>query len=258
MSTLSISCHARASAASGRRRALASIGCAALGLAALAVAAPSAGNGTALEPAIATALRQSAEQRARAAWTGSPPQRVTVTLGRIDPQLQLAPCGAVEPYHPAGMAPWGPTRVGLRCADGMTSWKVTLPATVQITVQALVALVALPAGQTIAPNQVATAEVDASASADLLPPEPTQAVGRLLGRALAVGEPLRRGHLRQRQWFAAGDTVVVVAAGPGWTVTTQGRAVSAGVEGQTASVRTDGGRVVTGYPKADHRLEVAL
>lgn len=223
-----------------------------------AAAAP-AGNAPNLpDPALAALLRQAVEQRARAAWTGSPPLQVKVTLGRIDPQLQLAPCGLVEPFFQPGLPAWGQTRVGLRCADGVTAWKVSLPVSVQITVQALIAMVPLPAGQTIQTRQLASGEVDAASAPDLLPPEPALAVGRQLGRSLAAGEPLRRSHLRQRQWFAAGDSVAIVAAGAGWTVTAQGRALSAGLEGQTASARTESGRVVSGYPTSDHRLEVAL
>lgn len=225
---------------------------------ALAAAAPAAVPAAWPDPALAAVVRQAAEQRARATWTGSPPLHVKVTLGRLDPQLQLAPCGLVEPFVQPGLPAWGQTRIGLRCADGMTTWKVSLPANVQIAVQALVAIVPLPAGQTIGAQQVGVAEVDAATVPDLLPPEPGLAVGRLLGRAAAAGEPLRRSHLRQRQWFAAGDTVVIVASGGGWTVTTQGRALSAGIEGQLASARTESGRVVTGHATRDHRLEVTL
>lgn len=222
----------------------------------LAAAAPSSSPSALPDPALAAVLRQAAEERARAAWAGAPPQQVKVTLGQVDPQLQLAPCGLIEPFFQPGLPAWGRTRIGLRCADGITTWKVSLPATVQITVQALIAIVPLRPGLTITPQQLANAEVDAGAVPDLLPPEPGLAVGRQVGRAVAAGEPLRRSHLRQRQWFAAGDTVAVVASGAGWTVTAQGRALSAGVEGQAASVRTEGGRVVSGYPRSDHRLEV--
>lgn len=204
------------------------------------------------------ALRAAAEERARAAWTGAPPSRITVTLGRLDPQLRLPACGAVEPFVPTGMPAWGPTRIGARCADGLSNWRVTLPATVQIRVQALVAAAPMPAGQTLAAGTLLTAEVDAGTTPDLLPPDAAQAAGRLLGRAIAAGEPLRRNHLRQRQWFAAGDVVAVVAHGPGFSVSGQGRALAPGIEGQAVSVRTETGRVVTGYPSGDHRLEVSL
>ena len=41
--------------------------------------------------------------------------RVQALPGALDPRLNLAPCTRVEPYLPAGVPPWGRTRVGLRC-----------------------------------------------------------------------------------------------------------------------------------------------
>lgn len=211
-----------------------------------------------LAPALSAALEHQASERALAAWPAPPPLRVQVSLGRLDPRLQLAPCARIEPFAPAGVPAWGATRVGLRCAEGVAAWKVTLPATVQVYVRGLVALAALPPGTTISQGQLASAEVDAAARSDGVLVDPAQALGRVLARALAPGEALHRGDLRVRQWFAAGDMVRIVASGAGWSVSTEGRAIGAGVEGQAVSARTENGRTVTGYATGDHRLEVAM
>jgi flagella basal body P-ring formation protein FlgA len=225
----------------------------ALGLASGSHAAPPP-----IDAALATALQHQAEDRARAAWGAQPLLRVEVTLGRLDPRLQLAACDRIEPFVPPGSPPWGATRVGLRCAQGQVGWKVTLPATVQMLVRGLVVPAGLPAGQTIAAAQLAVAEVDAASRADAVLTDPAQAVGRVLARAVAAGEPLRRNDLRSRQWFAAGEMVRIVASGAGWTVSAEGRAIGPGIEGQPVSARTPTGQTVTGYATGDHRLELPL
>ena len=211
-----------------------------------------------IDGVMAAALRHLAEERALAAWGLDPPLRVQATLGQLDPRLALAPCRRAEPFAPPGVPAWGKTRIGIRCAEGHTAWKVTLPVTVQVYTRGLVAQAGLPAGTTIGPASLVSAEVDAAAHADAVLTDPAQAVGRVLARSLVPGEPLRRGHLRIRQWFAAGDTVRIVASGAGWSVSGEGRAIGAGIEGQPVSARTDSGHTVTGYATGERRLEVAL
>jgi flagella basal body P-ring formation protein FlgA len=68
---------------------------------------------------------------------------------------------------------------------------------------------------------------------------------------------VRQGHIKLRQWFAAGDTVRLVVAGTGFALEGEGQALTHGIEGQPARARTEGGRVVTGQPAGERRLEVA-
>jgi flagella basal body P-ring formation protein FlgA len=83
-------------------------------------------------------------------------------------------------------------------------------------------------------------------------------VGRTLARPLAAGETLRAADLRVRQWFAAGDTVRIVAGGQGWHIHGEGLALNPGLEGQTVRVRTESGRIVSGVAVAERQVEVAL
>ena len=75
---------------------------------------------------------------------------------------------------------------------------------------------------------------------------------------LPAGGAPRQTDLKSRQWFAAGDTVRVVASGAGFAITSDATALSHGLEGQTARVRTEGGRVLSGRPVGDRRIEVGL
>jgi len=168
------------------------------------------------------------------------------------------PCARVEPYLPAGVRLAGRTRIGLRCTQGATRWNVYLPLTVRILARSLVASTALPAGTVLRVHHLAEAEVDLAASPDPAIAQTDAALGRTLARPLAAGDALRQGDLKSRSWFAAGDLVHVVAVGPGFSVSAEGQALGPGLEGQPARVRTESGRIVTGMPVGERRIEVPL
>jgi len=195
----------------------------------------------------------------QAAASGAPAgARIEAAPGALDPRLQLAPCARSEAYLSAGTRPWGRTRVGLRCLQGATLWNVFVPVTVKVLAPALVGSSALPAGAVLEAAQLRTAEIDWAAEASPAQTRSELAVGRTLARPLAAGQALRSADLRPRQWFAAGDTVRIVASGNGFSVSGEGQAMSNGVEGQPARVRVEGGRVVSGQPSGERRIEVSL
>lgn len=197
-----------------------------------------------------------ARQAARA--TAPAGARIEATPGTLDPRLHLAACARIEPYLPPAVPAWGRTRIGLRCSSGPVAWNIFYPLTVHVFAPGLVAAAPLPAGTVIEAGQLRPAEIDWADEAS--PPQVQAAalVGRTLARPLAAGEALRLANLRPRQWFAAGDTVRVVAQGRGFSVVGEGQALSNGIEGQVARVRTDNGRIVAGQPIGERRIEVAL
>jgi flagella basal body P-ring formation protein FlgA len=208
---------------------------------------------------LAQQLQRLATEAASTAWSGNDrPARVEVEVGQLDPRLTLAACARIEPYLPAGTRLAGRTRIGLRCAQGPSRWNVYLPLTVKILARSLVAASPLPVGTTLQVHHLAEAEVDLAASPDPAIAQAELALGRTLARPLAAGDALRQGDLKARHWFAAGDTVRVVATGAGFAVSAEGQALSPGLEGQPARVRTESGRVVTGMPTGERRVEVPL
>lgn len=188
----------------------------------------------------------------------SPGVRVEVKVGKLDPRLKLAPCQQITPYLPPGLPVWGPTRIGLRCTQGAKPWNVSIPIQVSVFTQATVAKAALPPGTVLDGSMLAQTEVDIAAAPGAAVPDPVLVIGRVLGRSVAAGATLRQTDLKPRQFFASGETVRVTALGPGWQVVTEGQAVGAGIEGQSARVRTDTGRVLNVRPTGDHQVEVTL
>ena len=211
---------------------------------------------SALDPALDQQVRQLTLGALRTGTVGV--KRVEVSVGTLDPRLRLAPCQRVEPYLPAGVRLWGKTRVGLRCTQGATAWNVFLPVTVKAYGPALVAAAALPAGSVLAATDFAQAEVDLADDPSVALNNGTAVVGRTLLHALLPGQSLRQANLKPRQWFAAGETVQVQAQGAGFSVASEGQALTPGIEGQVARVRTEGGRVLVGLPVAENRMELSL
>ena len=238
------------------RRLLRLVGWAGLVLFGLLGAAAPAGAeaGTALDAALLDDVRALALGKA-AESSGS---RVEVSIGQLDPRLRLAPCQSIEPYLPPGVRLWGKARIGLRCKVGPTPWNVYLPITVKVFGRALVVPGGAVAGSVLAEADLAEAEVDLAEEFTPALLEPKLAVGRTLAQNLKPGQTLRQTHLKSRQWFVAGETVRVVASGPGFALESEAQALSNGIEGQPARVRTENGRVLTGLPSGERRVEVGL
>lgn len=214
-----------------------------------------------VDASLAGRIEQLAQQGAQAAL---PPQaRVEVQVGQLDPRLKLAPCQQIQPYLPPGLSMWGRTRIGLRCLDaqsgaGAGRWNVSLPVTVKVYAKALVAAAPLPVGTPLAQEHFALAEIDIAAEPGAVFTDAAHLVGRQLTRPLAAGDAVRGGSLKQRQWFAAGETVSVRVSGPGYAVAGEGQAMTAGLEGQAVRIRFESGRTVTGRAVGDRQVEVLL
>ena len=187
-----------------------------------------------------------------------PGARLEVEPGSLDPRLKLAACAQVEPYLPTHSRLWGRTRIGLRCLSGPVRWNVYLPVTVKVWARAVVAAQPLTAGNVIKPSDLGWAEVDLAAHPSAAQLDPAPLIGRSLAVHLPTGAAIRADSLRQRQWFAAGEVVSVIARGPGYAVSGSATALSHGIEGQPVRLRTESGRIITATPTGQHLVEMAL
>jgi flagella basal body P-ring formation protein FlgA len=202
------------------------------------------------------ALRKAVEQFLDAQLAGLP-GKPSITVGAIDPRLNLPGCAAPQPYLPQGTRAWGKTMVGVRCTEP-SPWNIYVPATVRVQGEYLVTAAPLAQGQNVAPEQVRKVKGDLTTLPAGIVTDESQAVGRTLAVSLPAGAPLRQDALRTPQAIRQGQTVRVESAGPGFKVSSEARALNNANEGQVTQVRTANGQLVSGVARMGGVIEVAF
>ena len=185
---------------------------------------------------------------ARALGPGAKPAsklKVEVSIGALDPRLQLAPCQRIEPFVPPGVRLIGRTVMGVRCLEG-AQWSVTVPITVRVTGPAWVANGALAAGTLVSQSDFSLETLELSRESGQAMSELAQLTGRVLTRPLAPGQILRAEHLRLAPEVQAGDVMQVKVQGSGFHMVYDAIAMNAAAEGQPIRVRTEHGKVLSG------------
>jgi flagella basal body P-ring formation protein FlgA len=183
--------------------------------------------------------------------------RVEVTVGELDPRLQLAPCARAEPFVPSGARLWGRTSIGVRCAQGAT-WSVLVPVTIRVFGPALVAARPLPALQPVGAEDLGEAEVEWTREPQGVVTRIEQLQMQVPSRPIAPGQPIPLAALRARSLVGAGDVVRIQGVGTGFSITMDGVAMNAAASGQAVRVRTESGRIVQGIARATRVVEVAF
>ncbi|CAG9206499.1 Flagella basal body P-ring formation protein FlgA [Burkholderia vietnamiensis] len=120
------------------------------------------------------------------------------------------------------------------------------------------------AARQIAPGEPLTAADLIARNGDLtvLPlaviTDPAQAIGATSLARIAAGLPLRQDMLKSAASVSAGQTVRVVAAGPGFTISAEGNALANAAPGQSVRVRMAAGQIVTAIVKDAGTVEIPL
>lgn len=184
------------------------------------------------------------------------PGLVGISVGAIDPRMNLAACAAPEAFLPSGSRAWGKTTVGVRCT-APTAWTIYIQANVSVTGDYISTATAMSQGQIISANDLAKTKGDLTTLPAGIVTDPGQAIGRTLGASLPAGTPLRMDVLRSQLVIQQGQVVRIVSNGPGFRVSGEGRAMTNGSEGQMVQVRTQSGQLISGVAKAGGVVEVA-
>jgi len=196
-----------------------------------------------------------AEQHARLQTQGLP-GKIGITVGKMDPRTRLPPCSAHEAFTPPGTRLWGKTHVGVRCL-GPNVWSILVP--VQISVHGDFVTTARPlaAGQVLQPEDLAVQSGDISTQPAGVVTDPATAIGKTLRNPLAAGQSLRSDQLQAPIAIRQGQTVRLIARGPGFSVTSEGKAVNSAAVGQVIQVRVPTGQVVSGVIQPDGTAEIS-
>lgn len=170
------------------------------------------------------------------------------------PDAQLPSCPLPDFSMPGNGRLWGTVSVLARCGND----KRFIQAEVQATGNYVVAAQALPRGSVMNESQVQLKR----GRLDQLPPRAMldirQANDAVTLRDIAPGQPIMLSMVRQSWRVKAGQRVQVVAAGEGFSVNSEGKALNNAAVAQNARVRMDSGQVVSGMVDVDGNILISL
>ncbi|MBY4750805.1 flagellar basal body P-ring formation chaperone FlgA [Burkholderia dolosa] len=181
------------------------------------------------------------------------------TIATVSPAFPrgLAACTTLEPFLPTGARLWGRTTVGVRCA-GARPWTVYLRAKVAVQATYYVAARQIAPGEPLSAADLVARDGDLTTLPVAVITDPAQAVGATALARISAGLPLRQDMLKSAASVSAGQTVRVVAAGAGFTISAEGSALANAAPGQSVRVRMSAGQIVTAIVKDAGTVEIPL
>jgi flagellar basal body P-ring formation protein FlgA len=183
------------------------------------------------------------------------PGQVTIQTGNIDNRLKLAPCADVSVFMPRGSRPWGKTSVGLKCM-APSPWTIYVQATVKVNGQYLVAVAPLAQGQIVTDKDVIFEVGDLTQLPAGVYTEISQVVGHIVNISMNAGTVLRQDLLKTMPVVQQGQSVMLVTAGEGFSISAEGHAMTKAIEGQVVQVKVANGQVIAGVARSDGKVEV--
>ncbi|APA86283.1 flagellar basal body P-ring formation protein FlgA [Paraburkholderia sprentiae WSM5005] len=169
----------------------------------------------------------------------------------------LAACTSLEPFMPTGARLWGRLTVGVRCA-GERPWTLYLQARIALHATYYLAARAMAPGEVLTAADLVAREGDLTGLPQAIVTDPSQAVGSVSLVRIAGGMPLRRDMLKSASAVAIGQTVRVVAAGDGFSISSEGSAMNNASPGQHVRVKTANGQIISGIVKDGGTVEIQM
>lgn len=217
------------------------------GLMALAGASPAAA-----APALPEGARSAIDQLLHKQTTGLP--------GKVTFSVKLAgalpACEDFEAFLPNGTTPRGRISIGLRCR-GDSTWTRFVPAQVAVEGRYYAAARAIEAGEALGVGDVVERSGDLGDLPRSVITDASALQGVVAANRIAAGAPLRRELMRGVVVIQQGQTVQLVAQGQGFTVSTEGKAMTRAEVGATVQAKTRDGRLLTGVAAEDGQIRLA-
>jgi len=203
-------------------------------------------------PAVPQPARAAIEQMVHAQRAGLPGTTVLTLHERALPACD----GDYDAFLPTGTVPRGRVSIGLRCL-GDEPWTRFVAAHVAVRGRYLVATRAIAAGETLRPGLFAERTGDLSRlPRSVVTDGSALRTGMTSTQRMAAGAPLRQEALRSAAQIQRGQTVQIVAAGAGFAISTEGKALNEAADGAPVQARTRDGRLLTGVADAHGRVQV--
>lgn len=199
-------------------------------------------------------------RRAALAWlqqqAAGLPGKVVITVANVFPR-GLAACTTMQPFAPAGTRMWGRTTVGVRCA-GERPWTLYLQAKISVEATYYTASRAIAPGEPLSAADLVARDGDLTLLPQAVVTDPSQAIGAVALVRVPAGLPLRQDMLRSASSVTIGQTVRVVAQGPGFSISSEGSAMNNAAPGQQVRVKTANGQIISGIVKEGGTVEIQL
>lgn len=199
-------------------------------------------------------IQTAIESFVRAQTQGMPGQ-VEVKSGQVDPQLRLAPCNRIEAFLPPGAKLWGNSAVGVRC-EAPEKWSLYVPVQVHVYADVVLSARALPRGETIALEDLATQRLDLTQLQRGVFVDVQQVVGKVSKTAIGGGTPLTPELLRAPPVVLQGQVVRLVFSDNGISVSSEGRALGNAGVGEPVQVKAASGKLIKGIVSAPGEVRV--
>ena len=186
--------------------------------------------------------------------TAGLPGKVTIRLDT--PRSGVFPaCDALEPFLPRGAQLRGRVSVGLRCNADNQPWTRYVQAYIGIVSTYYVTTRQIAAGQALLPTDFIALEADITTLPASVIVDPAQLVGMSALNRIASGAPIRREFLRGISVLQQGQSTKIITQGPGFIVSTEGKAMTDAAVGAVVQVRIQGGPLISGIVGPDGIVE---
>jgi flagella basal body P-ring formation protein FlgA len=166
----------------------------------------------------------------------------------------LLPCTVLEVFLPSAAPLRGRVSVGVRCL-AEPRWTRYVQARIAVIGTYQAAARPIEAGHILTKADTVVLEADMSTLPSSVVTDESQLIGQMALTRIVAGSALRREQLRGVLMIQQGQTVKVVTRGTGFVVSSEGKAMNAGIAGALVQVRMQGGQLLSGTITADGIVE---
>lgn len=188
--------------------------------------------------------------------TSTLPGQVVVNVDKIDKYLTLPRCSELQPSIPPGSRLWGKTSIVVRCNDRDINWAIYVQAEINVMADVLHLARPVSTGYALTYEDITLQNVNLTHMPDGIFTDPSQIVGKIANNNLTVGQPIRQHMLRAPYVIQRGQKVNLVVKGRGFSISSEGNALTDAAENQVVQVRNKSGRIMSGLARTNSIVEI--
>ena len=185
------------------------------------------------------------------------PGETSFTIGSTTGAQRLGTCQSLDVSMAPGAKAWGRTSVLVRCQTER-SWSLFVPVHIRIVAEYLVTASPLVRGQRVTESDLAWRKGDLSDLPAGVLTSAQEALGKTVTMSIGSGQPLRADLLMRPLVIKQNQSVKVVSRGSGFEVTSEGKALTNGYEGEVVQIKLGNGQIVSGIAKPDGSIAVTF